>query len=124
MNEQEQRAIYEWLYPELKTAPWCLVSRYAGGPSTKEAHTANDDSDLLQCLPPLDMNAWHGLVEEKLKTEGIDYVTIAFAGNPSGERYECSLDRVSLGEMYDGSGATAEEACYTALLGYIHEGVR
>jgi len=58
MTEEQKRAIYEWLYDDLKGRDMRLA-------------LCDDRAGHLKPLPPLDMNTWHGPVEEKLAAEGI-----------------------------------------------------
>lgn len=125
MNEQDKRTIYEWLYEELKGTGWKLMPTTdgKGRPMDPIAQYEAARRTFAKLLLPLDMNTWHGPVAEKLKAEGVSVVTVQYtpnAGGVDGKPYACSIDCAAAGS-YDGVGATADDACYSALLDYIKE---
>ncbi len=114
MTEEQKRAIYEWLYDDLKGRDMRLA-------------LCDDRAGHLKPLPPLDMNTWHGPVEEKLAAEGIRVEVCMDSVDGRVLRSTRLVDENFEGEnpfyAWDGSGSTAEEASYAALLQYI-EAVR
>jgi len=72
MNEQDERAIYEWLYSELAELPQWELRKSRGLPPTAMWNGRFN----AKMLPPLDMNTWHSDVLRQLnKAE----VTVCFA---------------------------------------------
>jgi len=77
MTEEQKRAIYEYMYEELKGKVWHLVPgscSACGLPWTEARYTTRAqgrDLDTWMSLPPLDMNTAFALAIPKLQAEGV-----------------------------------------------------
>ncbi len=124
LTDAQQRAIYEFLYKELQQ-PWTLrpaVDR-DGNPASSVAEYELAGRTFAKILPPLDMSTWHRDVEKMLAKEGIrvDVVCLSESGKPLHQTTltDEDIDSPTAFQRWYGEGATVEDACYAALLGYI-----
>jgi hypothetical protein len=73
LTDAQQRAIYEWLKPELKARDWRFGDVLQGRQLIRVyAWFVDDGPHGKVTLPPLDMNLAHGEVMPKLHKEGTD----------------------------------------------------